>query len=331
MNLYRLFLENIMNNKVNYTLVGLLVLLGLTMILAFSYWLLKPTADEKTKQYIVYFDESVLGLNIDAPVKYRGITVGKVNRLKINPNNSEQVEVLVTILRTTPVKVDTAAKLTAQGITGLSYINLSMGGNFSKTLTKLEGAQYPVIKSMPSFFENFEKSLGSVSSNLSSTLVQTEKLLNDDNQEQVALLLKRTAGFMDRLERLLDDKTIESLHNSAQNVESVSAKVDKVIPNIDTFIDKSVKWEENIHKSMDSIMVSYLGITLSMDEIRRAISSGEFNIKEITSDLVPTMNNTLLDMQDVMIKFQNTLNQYDRSPSDILYKQEELKKAPGEK
>jgi len=320
-----------MNNKVNYTVVGLLVLLGLTMILAFSYWLLQPTVDEKTSQYIIYFDESVLGLNIDAPVKYRGISVGKVTKLKINPNNSEQVEVLVTILRTTPVKVDTAAKLTAQGITGLSYINLSMGGNMSDSLKRLEGAEYPVIKSIPSFFENFEKSLGSVSTNLSNTLIQTEKLLNDENQEQVALLLERTAGFMDKLERLLDDKTIVSLQNSVQNLESTSSKIDKVIPNVDTFIKKSVVWEENIHKSMDSIMVSYLGITLSMDEIRRAISSGEFNIKEITSDLVPTMNNTLLDLQEVMIKFQDTLNQYDRSPSDILYKQEEIKKAPGEK
>ncbi len=319
-----------MNNKVNYTVVGLLVLAGLSMILAFSYWLLQPTIDEKTKQYIVYFDESVLGLNIDAPVKYRGISVGEVTRLRINPNNSEQVEVLVTILRTTPIKIDTAAKLTAQGITGLSYINLSMGGNISALLKTLEGAEYPVIKSVPSFFENFEKTLGSVSTNLSSTLVQTEKLLNDDNQEQVSLLLSRTAGFMDKLERLLDDKTIHSLQNSAQNIESVSAKVDKVIPNIDTFIDKSVEWEGNIHNSLDSIMVSYVGITASMDEIKRAISSGEFNVKEITSDLVPTMNNTLLDLQDVMVKFQDTLNQYDRSPSDILYKQEEIKKGPGE-
>ncbi len=319
-----------MNNKVNYTVVGFLVLVGLVMILAFSYWLLKPTDEEKVSKYIVLFDESVLGLNIDAPVKYRGISVGKVAKLKINPNNSEQVEVLISILSSTPVKVDTAAKLTAQGITGLSYINLSMGDHRSNKLEALEGNQYPIIKSIPSFFENFEKSLGSVSTNLSSTLVQTEKLLNDENQEQVALLLKRTAGFMDKLERLLDEKTINSLQNSAQNLESSSGKVDKLLPNIDIFIDKSVEWEDNIHNAFDSIMNSYVGIRGSMDEIKRAISSGEFNFKEISSDVVPTMNNTLLDMQDMMIKFQNTLMQYDRSPGDILYKQEEIKKGPGE-
>ena len=320
-----------MNNKVNYTLIGFMVFIGVAMILGFSYWLLKPTQERKTAKYIIYFNESVLGLNIDAPVKYRGISVGKVTKLGINPSNSEQVEVLVTILRTTPVKVDTAAKLTAQGITGLSYINLSMGSHSSEVLTRVDGYDYPVIKSIPSFFENFEKSLGSVSSNLSSTLVQTEKLLNDDNQKQVALLLKRSASFMDRLEQLLDDKTIDSLHKSSQNLESVSGKVDKMIPNIDKFMDKSVEWENNIHNSFDSIMNSYVGIRGSMDEIKRAISSGEFNFKEITSDIVPTMNNTLLEMQDMMIKIEDSLKQYDRSPSDILYRQEEIKKGPGEK
>lgn len=320
-----------MNNRVNYTVIGFIVLLSVIMILGFSYWLLKPSVDEETTRYRVYFDESVLGLNIDAPVKYRGISVGKVTKLRINPKNSEQVEVSITILKTTPVKTDTAAKLTAQGITGLSYINLSMGNHNSPVLVALDGEKYPVIKSVPSFFEDFEKSLGSVSTKLSSTLSKTEQLLNDENQEQITLLLHRTAGFMDKLEKLLDDKTINSLQNSAQNVESLSQKVDKVIPNIDSFITKSVEWEDNIHTSFDSIMSSYLGIRGSMDEIKRAISSGEFNVKEITSDIMPTLNNTLLDMQELMINVEGTLKQYDRSPGDILYKQEEIKKGPGER
>jgi len=87
-----------MNNKVNYTLIGISVLLGLTVMFGFAYWMLKPSSAQETQKYLIYFDESVLGLNLDAPVKYRGITVGKVIRLRINPKNTEQVEVLVDIL-----------------------------------------------------------------------------------------------------------------------------------------------------------------------------------------------------------------------------------------
>ena len=319
-----------MNNKVNYTFVGLLVFIGITLMLAFTYWLLKPSSQAEVKKYNILFDESVLGLNIDAPVKYRGISVGKVTHLKINPNNSEQVEVLVTILKTTPIKEDTVARLTAQGITGLSYINLSMGSNLALELKTSEGEKYPSIKTVPSFFENFESSLGTVSTRLSSTLSRTEMLLNDENQKQIALLLKTTAGFMQRLEKVLDDETITHLQSTAKNLDSFSAKVDKITPNVDMFIDKSVVWEDKISNSFDSIMHSYKGIKSSMDEFKRAVSSGEFNIKEIAGDVVPTMNNTLLEVQELMIRIDSILEHYERSPGDILFKQEEAKKGPGE-
>jgi phospholipid/cholesterol/gamma-HCH transport system substrate-binding protein len=330
-NLYKHFLGVVLNNKVNYTAVGFLVLFGFMLMFAFTYWLLKPSAESQTAKYIIHFDESVLGLNIDAPVKYRGINVGKVSELKINPANTEQVEVLVVILKSTPIKSSTVAKLTAQGITGLSYINLSLGDNNAPSLTANEGEQYPIIKTVPSFFENFEQTLGTVSTTLSKTLSKTEELLNDDNQVQVALLLKRSASFMDKMEKLLDDETIGNFHTSMKNLASASKKVDNLLPKVDNFVEKSIVWEDKISQSFSSIMTSYLDIKGSMNEIKRAVASGEFNIKEITSDVIPTMNNSFLEMQHLIVQMQETLNQFNRSPGDILFKQEEMKKGPGEK
>jgi len=319
-----------MNNKVNYTAIGLSVIVAFSMMLIFIYWLLKPTVDKSTQKYLIYFNESVLGLNIDAPVKYKGISVGRVSKLKINPNNSEEIEVLITILKDTPIKIDTEAKLTAQGITGLSYINLNKGKNSSKLLIKTGTQTYPIIKAVPSFFKKLEGSLGDVSSGLTDTLDRTQELLNDKNQEQITLILQKTANIIGKIDILLDEKMLKSLHNSADNIESLTTNIDKMIPNVNGFIDASKEWETNINSSFSSIMESYIGITASMDEIKRAVASGEFNVKDITSDLVPTINNTLLDMQDLMIKFGDTLEQYERSPSDILFKQEETNKGPGE-
>ncbi|MEA1982853.1 MAG: MlaD family protein [Campylobacterota bacterium] len=320
-----------MNNRVNYTFVGILVLAGMLSIIGFAYWMLKPTTDSDVQNYTIYFDESVLGLNLDAPVKYRGISVGKVANMKINPKNSEQVQVTVSILKSTPIKVNTLAKLTAQGITGLTYINLSMGGQMNKHLEHQEGEEYPVISTTPSFFENFEKSLGSVSSKLSSTLGGTEQLLGEDNQEQMALLLKRSASVMEKVDRVLDDESINHLNSIIANTDSFTRKLDNLVPDINKLVDASMKWEDNISGSLDSIQVSYKGISASMAEFKRAVSSGEFNLKELGSDVVPTMNNTFLELQGLLIQLESTLKQYDESPADILYKRQEIKKAPGEK
>ena len=313
-----------MNNRVNYTLVGFLVLTGFVLVSVFSYWMLKPSSQEQTKIYNIYFEESVLGLNLNAPVKYRGISVGKVSDLRISPHNMQEVEVQVTISKTTPVKTDTVAKLTPQGITGLSYINLIMGSNNAKELTVKEGEEYPTIKTTPSLLKNLEVSIGDVSANLSKTLHETQKLLNTENQEQISLLLKRSASFMDRMDRLLDNNTINHLHSAAKNLDSVSGKVDN-------FVDKSVKWEDKVSVSLESIKNSYLTIQGTMSEIKKAVKRGDFNVRGVANDVVPTINETMFQTQQLIIKLEDTLNKYERSPRDILFKEEEIKKGPGEK
>ena len=319
-----------MNNKVNYTLIGFLVSLCFVLIAVFTYWLMQPASEAEVRKYNIYFDESVLGLNIDAPVKYRGISVGKVTSLRINPANLEQVDVLITILKTTPIKEDTIAKLTAQGITGLSYINLSMGSRNAQELQLQEGQTNPVIKTLPSFFENIEQSFDSMSSQLSTTLTQTNKLLNDKNQKEFALVLQKTASVLDKLDRTLDDNTINHLQNTVKNLDEISVKTNNLTPKLENFILHSTEWEDKIANSFASIMGSYTGIKSSMDEIKRAVKSGEFNIKDIAGDVLPTMNNTLIDMQELIIRFDSFMETYERSPGDILFKKEETKKGPGE-
>ncbi len=319
-----------MNNKVNYTFVGFLVIFGFVLMFGFGYWLLKPSDEEQTTNYLVYFNESVLGLNIDAPVKYRGISVGKVKRLRINPKNSEEVEVLISILKTTPIKEDTVAKLTAQGITGLSYINLSLGQNNAPPLKVKDGYKYPVIKTVPSFFENFEKSIGSVSTKFSKTLTKTNQLLDDENQKHISEILKHSASIVKKTDEALDEKTVQHFKNSVENLDKITVKIDNMLLQIDNFLDKSVAWEDKISGSFNSIMNSYLGIRSSMDEIKRAVASGEFNFKDITKDVMPTINSTLLQMEDLLIKVSTFLEKYERSPQSMIFKEEKVIKAPGE-
>jgi phospholipid/cholesterol/gamma-HCH transport system substrate-binding protein len=319
-----------MNNKVNYTLIGIFVLLGLGMIVVFSYWLLQPSHERVMKNYYVYFDESVLGLNLEAPVKYRGISVGKVSHININPKNTEQVRVTISVLKTTPIRTTTRAKLTSQGITGLSYINLTMGENGTELLKKNGNEKYPVIKTTPSFFEQIESSFGDVSTNLSKTLDGTKELLNDENQKQVEIILNRSAKFMDKLDRIFNDKTIKHFQNSVENIDLASAKINKLMPKVEKFIDNSVEWENKLAKNFQTIMESYLGIKGSMDVFKASVARGDFNIKNITSELVPTINNTLLDMQQLIIRLDSLSEQYEKSPGDILYKTQEINKGPGE-
>jgi len=316
-----------MNNKVNYTLIGISVLLGLTMMFGFAYWMLKPSNDADTQKYLIYFNESVLGLNLDAPVKYRGITVGKVTRLRINPKNTEQVEVTVDILKSTPIKENTVAKLTAQGITGLTYINLTQGKNDAPPLKAKPGEKYPVIKTVPSFFEHFEKSLGNVSTQLTATLDKTQQLLNEKNQKQVERLLEHTANIMNKIDKLLNEKTIEHFQSSMDNLDKITYKVDHLVPTIDTFVNRSIAWEGEISQSFDVIKGTYISMDKTMQNMAVSFADSAVAFQKMSHHV----NNVMLEGQNVMVDLESLLQEFKHNPSDILYKETQERVAPGEK
>ncbi|MDP2786291.1 MAG: MCE family protein, partial [Sulfurimicrobium sp.] len=62
-----------METKVNYTIVGLFVILLFAALVAGILWLSGGAQYRKTYDtYLAYMNESVSGLNLNAPVKYRG-------------------------------------------------------------------------------------------------------------------------------------------------------------------------------------------------------------------------------------------------------------------
>lgn len=319
-----------MNNRVNYNLIGFLVLFFIAAMIGFGYWLLKPSKEIEMRTYAIYFDESVLGLNLDAAVKYKGINVGKVTSLSINPKNSQQVQVLINVLKTTPIKDSTVAQLTSQGITGLSYINLSLGDENAPPLAKKKGDEYAVIKTIPSLLIKLENTFGDVTYNLSETLQSTKELLKKENQESFSQLLKESSVLVSKVNRVLDDEAILNIQESLRNINSASKKLDMLLPQLEKLAQNSIVWEDSVSASFASIMKSYVGIAASMDTFKAALQSGDFNLREMSSDLIPTMNNTFLEMQSLVVKIEELLGKYERSPSDILLMREEIKKAPGE-
>ena len=77
-----------MSTKTNTTTIGLFIVtgvaLGVTGLLLFSSSkLFSPTIDN-----IVYFNESLNGLNEGAPVKYRGVTIGSVKQVMVQFNQA---------------------------------------------------------------------------------------------------------------------------------------------------------------------------------------------------------------------------------------------------
>lgn len=109
-------------------ILGLLVAGGL-----FAVWL-TTSGHRDDVIYRIHFAESVSGLSLGDPVKFRGVDVGTVKALALDAADPSLVQVDVALIKDTPVKTDTKATLRLKGLTGVVFVELDGGSPAAKSL-----------------------------------------------------------------------------------------------------------------------------------------------------------------------------------------------------
>ena len=122
-----------METDKHYFIEGLFIIGFAVAAAFFAVWLGSPGSRDDVL-YRIHFPDSVSGLSVGDPVKYRGVDVGTVKSIVIDPDNSRLVLVEVRLRKETPVKTDTRASLALKGITGVVFIELNGGDPAAKTL-----------------------------------------------------------------------------------------------------------------------------------------------------------------------------------------------------
>lgn len=157
----------------NYFVVGLFVLALMGAGACFTLWL-TSTERGDYQRYRIHYAESVSGLNIESAVKFRGVDVGSVEEISLDPKNSTLVRVDIRVREGTPVKTDTTATLKLYGITGDVFVELSGGSDNAQELVAADGQELPEIKAEPS-------SINAVLNRLPEITEKTSRLLDKAN------------------------------------------------------------------------------------------------------------------------------------------------------
>lgn len=138
------------SRKTKFT-VGLFVTAGITFALVAVIWLGMSRFFAKGRYYVTYFNESVQGLDIESPVKYRGVPIGRVKRIGVAPD-SKLIEVVMRIESGQELDSGIIAQLKSVGITGSMFVELDRKkkgeGDLSPRVTF--PTEYPILASKPS-------------------------------------------------------------------------------------------------------------------------------------------------------------------------------------
>lgn len=318
-----------MNARTNYMFVGLFVLMSAAMIVFFVIWLLQPSDERQMQRYRINFTESVSGLNIDSPVKYRGVTIGKVDKIRINPDNVETIEVLIQVEKDSPIKVDTVAKLRPQGITGLTFVDLSRGSKEAPCLADIDD-DVPLIKMEPSFFVRIERSFGTASENLSSALIRMKALLDEDNRHEITRILHHAANVVEKIDHGIDVKTFKHIDQLVVETKTLARHLDESVTDLQTLMKSGDGFARQATTSIRTVEKSFAQINETMRVINARNLNGEYSVKEHISPSMKQFEMTMLELQNTLVMLNDLLRRYEQSPSDLLFQYQNPKPGPGE-
>lgn len=238
-------------------MIGLFMTIGILIGMVAIVWLGASKYFEKGKTYVTYFDESVQGLQLDSAVKYRGVEAGRVERIRVAPDN-RLIEVVMKINLREKLEREYVAQLKAAGITGIVFVELDRKEPDKPDLSpKITFApEYPVISSKPSDIKQLLsgidnviqslnkidtqgisdqikstlKVLESVVASVNNVVGSVEKALGTGKLEEAIVEVKNT---LLKVQNFVSDAQKElkalNLEKAGTNIESATARLDKIL------------------------------------------------------------------------------------------------------
>lgn len=233
-----------MENKAHALAAGIFVAVLSVLLLALASWLTRDTG--KRDIYEISTREAVTGLQPQAPVRYRGVDVGKVDTIGFDSKAPGNVLLRLEVDRAAPITSETFATLGFQGVTGLSFVQLDDSGKPSPRLVPNKDDP-PRIPLRPGLLAKLQDKGEKILDQVEQVSVKLNQVLADPNQKRLAAALDNVGEAAASVSKL--STTMTALLNAQLGPDRV---------NIPAFV-----------KNADATLASVRG---SSDEARAAIA-----------------------------------------------------------
>jgi paraquat-inducible protein B len=216
-----------MSKKANPTFIGLFIVAGLALGVAGLLLFSSSKLFTRTLDCIVYFNESLNGLNQGAPVKYRGVTIGSVKRVMvrfnqasndyampviiqleqklINERMGEPMDVFSSEFLEERIKLGLRANLQPESlVTGVLYVDLRPNPNAAPPVFHQLEKKYPEIPSEPTQIQQLFNNLAGldvkgIETNLNAVLAKLDTVIGSLNMVEISAGLTNVIFSAERL------------------------------------------------------------------------------------------------------------------------------------
>lgn len=311
-----------MENRAHALAAGLFTLVLLAALAAAALWLRgEPIAQDR---YVLHTRGNVTGLNAQADVRYRGVEVGKVERIYFDPENPRTILVDISVRSGTPVTRGAYAQLAAQGITGLSYVQLEDDGS-SAALRDPADPEQARIELRPSFLDRFSGSGEQLVARIATVAEKLDLWLADENREQAM----RTLTAFERVAHDVSAIT-NAMQSTAQALPRLASRAGATLQNTDDLLVDLRRLAVTLEKRSDALTQVAASAQRIDASIAQVAQASETLVAMAGSETLPRVHLLLDELGRSSRSLQRLIEDLSANPSSLVFGRAPIPPGPGE-
>lgn len=304
-----------MENRSHALMTGFFTITLLIAAILYGLWFNRDRVERVP--YIIATAQAIPGLNPQAPIRYRGLEVGRVGGIDFDPKVAGQIIVTLNVDTDAPITNTTFATLGYQGVTGIAFIALDDDKVGSPRLQS--SAEHPArIPLRSGLFDQIDKRGREILAQTEEVTRRLNTLLNAENQKvilgafaDVSATAQKYRELPDKLQPTIDKlpALAEQTQKTLNSVTALATDVNKLTTNLQAKggpIDRITTTVERIGGSVD------------------AVAGG------IELDTLPQVNSLSDDTRASMRALRKTMNKINDRPQSLIFGAPGTPPGPGE-
>lgn len=298
-----------MENRSHALVAGLFsLLLGLSAVAAL-WWF--GGKHEAVNEYWVVSTRNTTGLNLQAQVRYRGIRVGKVEAIDLDPKNPRDTLIRISVKKTIPITRGTVARLGYQGLTGIAHVLLEEAGKDAAPL-EINGSELARIPMQDSMLQELSDVGGETVRNARDFLANANQVLSPENRQNIA-------------------RTLTNLEATTGNAKEATAQLRQLLtPENVRLMKTTLLHVEQTTGQVAPFLAEARGLVLRLQSVSEKLETTLDESATGASALIPRLNELSTELTSNSRQFSRVLQMLEDSPQSLIFGRPIATPGPGE-
>lgn len=313
-----------MENKAHYALIGAFVLIALFAVIGFIAWLSNAQLDQRVDKYEVSYVGGVQGMSQGTEVRFNGLKVGEVTRLRIDPNDTNSVLVDIEVEPGTPIDTKSIGRMEPLGLTGLNYIQIIPGGEGFPLIKDLPGRGPYRLVGEASRIDALLGGGGNVIEAAQVALSKVNSVMSQQGVDDFHDILSNVSQMTNNLKDLdidgdLVERTLVAIEQAAKDVSLAAEAVDVAAKDFDNLLNQDVKSTlARAEVSMAELDKTIGSIGVAADNADDLITDGRDAINRLSNSGLTDLEETIDGLRRLIVTLGRVADSLERSPAQFI-------------